>query len=497
MNIKNKLTLTMVSVFLIVITLLGYVYLSSMKSSLDAKASEEAAEKAYETDSVMNRLYNTRFNAVRSSAEFLSRDVSRDSLISKIPILQYSMALSEFECYALKWYDKWCNISKAGYSEKQPLTEFTGKSGSVIFDSLYENDPQGVLFIQSIHDNNKAEVGLIVAKMQPDVLWNEINATEALANEDVIISQPTGEILYPRTYAGGQLNADERNKVGQVKIKSGKRTVSTTGMTIPVLNDALDVTVCVNHDSVIESYNRSFFLIVIVALIGILLIGTVVHIAAARMTRSITDLAAYVAQMGTEFDSIPESFTNRRDEAGRLANSFALLLMRLKSALDEKDFLARHDSLTNLRNRYCLEQNMRNLIEKQRPFAFGLLDLDDFKIINDTKGHDEGDRLLKNLASVFLSFKQDELAAYRWGGDEFALVLFGDSIDQYEKTLKTLMQRIKDRFSKEDETLITVSIGVSIYPECASSYKNLLITADKALAWAKMTGKVNFCFYRK
>ena len=497
MNIKNKLTLTMVSVFLIVVMLLGYVYLSSMKSSLDIKASEDAARTAYETDGVLTRLFNARLTAIRSSAEFLSRDVSRDSLPSRIPILQYSMALSEFECYALKWHDKWCNVSKAGYSEKQPSIELAGKSDSVIFDSLYEDDPQGLLFIQSIYDNNETEIGLIVAKMTSDILWNEINATEALANDDVIISKPTGEILFPRIYAGGQLIAQERNNVGQLEIISGGRTVSTMGMTIPVLNDALDITVCVNHDSAIQSYNRTLFLIVMIAVIGVLLIGTVVHIAVSKMTRSITELAGYVAQMETEFDSFPESFTNRRDEAGRLANSFALLLTRLKWALDEKDFLARHDSLTNLENRYCLEHNIIDLIEKQRPFAYGLLDLDDFKIINDTKGHDEGDKLLKNLAAVFKSFKPEELTAYRWGGDEFALLIFGDSMEQYEKTLQVVMQRIKDRFSGEDATLVTVSIGVSMYPESASTYKNLLIAADKALAWAKMTGKVNFCFYRK
>jgi diguanylate cyclase (GGDEF)-like protein len=214
------------------------------------------------------------------------------------------------------------------------------------------------------------------------------------------------------------------------------------------------------------------------------------------MTRSITELAECVAQMGTDFETIPDRFTQRRDEAGTLANSFALLLMRLKSALDEKDYLARHDSLTHLKNRYCLERNIVNLINNQRSFAFGLLDLDDFKVINDTMGHDEGDRLLKNLASVFNSFKPEELIAYRWGGDEFALVIFGDSSEQYEKILTDVMQRVKDRFSG-DGPHVTVSIGVSIYPESASTYKNLLITADKALAWAKMTGKVNFCFYRK
>jgi len=68
-------------------------------------------------------------------------------------------------------------------------------------------------------------------------------------------------------------------------------------------------------------------------------------------------------------------------------------------------------------------------------------------------------------------------------------------MQQYEKTLHTLMQRVNDRFNGKDKARVTVSIGVSIYPACADTYKNLLITADKALVWAKMNGKMNFCLY--
>lgn len=495
MNIKNKLTLTMISVFLTVIVLLGYLNLTTIKSSLDAKAFEEAVEKAHESANVISQLFDMRLNAVRSSAQFLSKDASRDAVKEKYSLLEYSLSLSGFECYALKWYDKWYNVSHSDYSEKQPLSEFSGLSGYVMFGSLYKDDPQGLLLIQPIYNKDDIEIGRIVAKLSDNVLWKNINATDSLVNANVIISKQTGEILFPSKYMGGYLTAEGKSKVSRLKIRYENETVNTTGMTLSLPNTALDVTVCVNYDSVLQSYNAAVFLIVIVAIMGVLLIGMIVYFAASRMTRSITDLAKYVAQMGTEFGSIPDKFTRRSDEAGILSNSFALLLMRLKSALNEKDFLARHDSLTSLRNRYCLEQNMMDLIDKQRHFAFGLLDVDDFKIINDTKGHDEGDKLLRNLASVFRSFKPEELTAYRWGGDEFALVMFGDSIEQYEETLQKVMQRIKDRFNTD--THVTVSIGVSIYPESASAYKNLLITADEALAWAKMTGKVNFCFFRK
>ncbi len=490
----------MVLFFLIVVALLGGIYVSSMKSSLDAKAYESAAEKANESANIITQLFDMRLNAVRSTAKFLSTHERRNDVVQKFPILQYSLGLSGFECYAFKWYDKWYTVNKDGYSEKQPYLQFSGLSGRVMFDSLYKDDTQGVLYIHSIYNKEETEIGRIVAKLPADVFWNDLESQDFFTNDDVILTKLTGEILYPFAYKGGRLNPKEVNSICDVKIRYDGRydgeTVNTSGMSVLLSNAVMYVTVGVDNEAVIKSYNETVFFVVIVALLGMLLIGSIVYLCVSRMTRSITELAQHVAQMGAEFDSIPETFTKRRDEAGILSNSFALLLMRLKSALDEKDYIARHDSLTNLKNRYCLEKNILDLIKNQSPFAFGLLDLDDFKVINDTMGHDEGDKLLKNLALVFKSFKAEELLAYRWGGDEFALVIFGDSMQQYEETLNAVMQRVKERFSAEKGSPVTVSIGVSIYPESAATYKDLLIMADKALAWAKMSGKVNFCFFR-
>lgn len=146
-------------------------------------------------------------------------------------------------------------------------------------------------------------------------------------------------------------------------------------------------------------------------------------------------------------------------------------------------------------NRYCLENDISALIRQRQTFAFALLDVDDFKIINDTQGHDEGDRLLKDLASVFRTFTDGELAAYRWGGDEFALIISGAETASYEATLDALMERVREQFSQTGGSRITVSIGVCVFPDSADNYRELLINADKALAWAKMGGKVRYCFY--
>jgi diguanylate cyclase (GGDEF)-like protein len=311
------------------------------------------------------------------------------------------------------------------------------------------------------------------------------------------VSKHSGRILYPTAYSGGELTVTNSGKLSDTEIKLDNQIFLNKSLTVPISNAELDVTVLVNNDEINKKYNNIVFLFFLVVGLSLVVIGTFAYFASSRMTRSIMDLSTYVAQMGADCDGIPEKFTKRSDEAGRLANSFSLLLSRLNSALDETDYIARHDSLTLLSNRYSLENDISELIREHQTFAFALLDVDDFKVINDSKGHDEGDRLLKDLASVFRTFRPDELATYRWGGDEFALIIFGNQMDQYERILKQIMERVDSYFRDAGDSRITVSIGVCAYPESAVTYKNLLINADKALAFAKMSGKVNFCFYRQ
>ncbi len=497
MTIKNKLTFMIALVFLIVAAILGYFYLSSMYASLFAGAQEKTAEKATESANVIAQLLDVRLSAVRSMADFLGENAKADRLKEKIPNIEYSLRISDFEYYAILWYNEWHCVTGSSFGMKQPVVGFAGMPGRGVFGRLYKNEQEGLLLQQYIFDDDGHEIGRLVAKLSADEFWHDVLSTEALTSGDILISKHLGTILYPEKYAGGKLTGSVLGKMSEAQINADGDAIPAKSLTIPVLNAQLDVTAVVNIDETKAQYNQTVFLFIVIVGSSLVLVGAFVYFISSRMTHSITELSEYIAKMGPECDRIPEKFTNRSDEAGKLANSFSLLLARLNAAMDEADYTARHDSLTLLNNRYCLESDISDLIRTQQPFAFALLDVDDFKIINDSKGHDEGDRLLKDLASIFRTFKSSELTVYRWGGDEFALIIFGESIAQYESILDQIMERVNSHFKDEGDSRITVSIGVCVYPETAVNYKDLLINADKALAFAKMSGKVKFCFFEK
>lgn len=158
-----------------------------------------------------------------------------------------------------------------------------------------------------------------------------------------------------------------------------------------------------------------------------------------------------------------------------------------------------YDSLTNLPNRRLfIEQLKDNLIKKRRG-AVLLLDLDNFKGINDTLGHIYGDRVLKQIADDLLQFKNDSVLLTRFGGDEFLILLIDDNISH----INQLVQKIYEQFNNnkilidDNEIYISFSIGVTLYPQDSDDVSQLIMNADLAMYEAKMLGKNNVVYYHQ
>ncbi len=496
MSIKNKLTVTIVFVFLIVIAILGYMYLSSMHENLVIEANDQTAERARFAANAMAQLINAKFGAVYTLADYLGETEAYGGFHDKMRNIGYLLGMSAYDYYAIQWYDKWFYISEDSYINKIPTTIYPGVSGWAVFGNLYEDETKGVLLFQDIYNIDGRVIGRVVAKLSAEAFWDS-EITAIFTAEDIMVTNQSGSVLFPLQYMGGQLTDYNLGHISESNVVIGNHSERRDSLTVSVVNAQMNVTAFVNKDEIASRFKSIIIVFVVVVSASIIVVGILVYFIAFRMTRSIAKLTSYIAQMDVDCDRIPDDFTKRSDEAGKLANSFSLLLSRLNASLAETDYLAKHDSLTLLKNRYSLENDITILMKEQKSFAFALLDVDDFKIINDSKGHDEGDRLLKDLASVFRTFGTAELTAYRWGGDEFALIVYGNETSVYEAVLKQLMERVDRQFSDKAVSRITVSIGVCVFPESAVNYKDLLINADKALSFAKMGGKVNFCFYKK
>ena len=166
------------------------------------------------------------------------------------------------------------------------------------------------------------------------------------------------------------------------------------------------------------------------------------------------------------------------------------------------EYMAHHDNLTGLPNRgffsELLNQSLAAAKRYQHELAVLFLDLDRFKLINDTLGHDAGDDLLKQVATRLSSAVRESDVVSRLGGDEF-VGLLPEQCD--EASLIAVAQRILEAVGKPyvlagNEFRVTVSIGISRYPDDAEDEQSLLKNADIAMYRAKESGRNNFQIYR-
>jgi diguanylate cyclase (GGDEF)-like protein/PAS domain S-box-containing protein len=178
-----------------------------------------------------------------------------------------------------------------------------------------------------------------------------------------------------------------------------------------------------------------------------------------------------------------------------------LLENKLHEQKEILSHLAHHDILTELPNRTLLNDRLHQAIQKAKRdktnFAVLFVDLDHFKEINDSLGHNIGDEVLQEVARRFKSVIRDEDTLARLGGDEFTVLMENLKQGQDASILaQKLLDALSEPIVKGDNILyLSCSIGISLYPTDGGSVQDLLKYADAAMYKAKEEGRSNFQFY--
>lgn len=245
-------------------------------------------------------------------------------------------------------------------------------------------------------------------------------------------------------------------------------------------------------DAAAQSMERTTsILMVLGALFGVFIAWLVSHrlgqIIAAPLAEIIDRLVSL--SQGALEDPIPHQ--KRRDEIGAVAGALTVF----RDTAKELHFRAYHDKLTELANRAAFE---RMLDEGAAAAVAGgptltvmLLDLDRFKEVNDTLGHDAGDDLLVAVAKVLRRVVPEPCKIARLGGDEFAVLLEGDAQRaRAEKVAVSIIEALNERFHiKGQDVFIGCSIGVAVAPAHARDKETVLKYADLALYRSKERGR--------
>ena len=280
---------------------------------------------------------------------------------------------------------------------------------------------------------------------------------------------------------------------------------------VPILNDDTQIGNLVIVASLDDFYLRMVRYAFVVLAIFILA-NYVTSILRKSLQASILNPIAKLDEVTTEIiktknleHDIP-TFNN--DEIGDLAENFKHMIRELNSYHAELNkqknalsYQASYDSLTNLPNRALFHDRLKQSIYKSsrnnEKFALFFLDLDKFKDVNDTYGHEHGDKLLVKVSKRLSSILREDDTLARLGGDEFIVIM--NNLKEFHSA-SVLAQKIIDILEvplevEGKELFISCSIGISLYPQDSRNEMELLKFADIAMYRSKHDGRATYHFY--
>jgi len=203
-------------------------------------------------------------------------------------------------------------------------------------------------------------------------------------------------------------------------------------------------------------------------------------------------------------DIYPEWLTINcvKDANGKVVNYVGIFsdITIVKQSQQRIEFLATHDDLTGLPNRSLYMDRLKMALAKaertKTRLAVLFVDVDNFKLINDTLGHDVGDIMLKKAADALKSCIRAGDTVARFGGDEFAVIFENDSPAEVTHAAQRIIETLAQPIVLEGQQVyVTASIGVSLYPDDGLDGPTLLKNADVAMYRAKERGKNSFQFF--
>ncbi|MDQ0196363.1 sensor domain-containing diguanylate cyclase [Paenibacillus wynnii] len=218
----------------------------------------------------------------------------------------------------------------------------------------------------------------------------------------------------------------------------------------------------------------------------LLLIAVIVI--AHELARPFVFLANLVNKIGKEKVELPERKPHWNREADLLTKTVLLALADFQKQTDQLTQEALTDSLTGLTNRRNFENTMDQWIREDKSFSLIVMDVDKFKFVNDTYGHQAGDDVLRQVAQVITASVRPEDICCRYGGEEFVILLANTTI----KDAYIVAERVRKAVAIGEVNHghpITVSQGIAHFPSQARSSDHLFHLADQALYEAKESGR--------
>lgn len=236
------------------------------------------------------------------------------------------------------------------------------------------------------------------------------------------------------------------------------------------------------------SVRASIYPLVIADLIFMVVVSFFIFLYTRRFTSALLQIRSFLKEVsvGNMDASLPAEVLRRNDELSEIARSAQNMQRSLHNLVEQ-------DALTSLANRRSGDQHLRQLVKNAAAdgtkFCIALGDIDNFKRVNDTYGHDCGDLVLKLVADIFRRRMRGNGLAARWGGEEFLLIFENMNISQAKLLLKEILDDIRSAECKYDDVSVCVTMTFGLAQGDTENVTELLRTADQRLYRGKNSGK--------
>ncbi len=233
---------------------------------------------------------------------------------------------------------------------------------------------------------------------------------------------------------------------------------------------------------------QSLYPSAIITIISMIIISFFLFLYTRRLVQILQRIRSFLMEVATgnltaELDS---SVSNRNDEFGDIGRSALSMQRSLRTMVEQ-------DALTELFNRRCADRKLKQVIAKhqsqQTPFSLAIGDIDFFKKVNDSYGHDCGDMVLKNVSAKLREHMRTSGFVARWGGEEFLLVFDHADISEAHRILDRLLEDIRSTEFEYEGSIIRLTMTFGLTAGNTTDISTLLRIADDRLYIGKTTGR--------
>jgi len=352
----------------------------------------------------------------------------------------------------------------------QPFFDNTGKYRGVIAGTIYLQDHNVLTMIFGSNNVDSDGAYYYIVGADGQLLFHP---DRNRIGEDVTANKVVKKLIQGKSGKGPVINTKGEEML------AGYSSVPANGWGVVVVSSSAVL------NKQLSSHIKNILWYVLLPFVILLLI---VIFIAHELARPFVYLANLVNKLGKEKVEFPERKPHWNREADLLTKTVLLALADYQKHTDQLTLEALTDSLTGLTNRRNFESTMNQWITVGQPFSLIVMDVDKFKFVNDTYGHQVGDDVLKLVAQVISSSVRPGDICCRYGGEEFVVLLANTTVNE----AYIIAERV--RLAVEQEEVkhalpITVSQGIAHFPSHANNSDRLFHLADQALYEAKESGR--------